>query len=359
MRKRFYGVRHQTPSHRAHSSAAAPTAYQIVDGGGRVLTNPKVFTLFVGDWSGETVTSFDVVDNATAVICQSDYLAQARQYRNAGTSLAKIGNLVVSDPQAPVIPKVFANSDVEALLGYLIGQKLVPSDDAEILYLVFLPQGYQSAEQTGSGVILGEHNCFSSAKGKVVYGWIISFGDLDGDMSITATFAHELAEAVTDPELDAIAISGADPTQLVEIGDTCQGGHFQIDGITVQGYWSAVDNGCTVAVDSTGGGVQPAPVPTPDPLPTPDPVPTPDPNPYPTPDPIRVHEIKPGAQGEDVNLLQQLLATAGYRKDVPSGFFDRSVTMKEVQHFQVDHQEDGLVVSGEVDADTWMALWKG
>lgn len=94
------------------------------------------------------------------------------------------------------------------------------------------------------------------------------------------------------------------------------------------------------------------PTPTPTPVPTPSPVPTP----TPTPGPYREFkkELKYGATGSDVQLVQQRLMDLGYFTyyKTTTGYYKN--TQAAVESFQ---KNNGLKVTGTVNKETWHLLF--
>jgi hypothetical protein len=80
------------------------------------------------------------------------------------------------------------------------------------------------------------------------YAWISDDGNGLAEASsngVVNTFSHELAEACSDPQGNAIIVNGNQ-----EIGDICNSEYaiVQMNGVTcnVQCYWSAADNACII-----------------------------------------------------------------------------------------------------------------
>ena len=94
------------------------------------------------------------------------------------------------------------------------------------------------------------------------------------------------------------------------------------------------------------------PTPTPTPMPTPSPIPTPSP----TPGPYQAFRktLKYGDTGADVQKVQQRLMDLGFftYSKTTTGFYKN--TQAAVEAFQA---HNGLKVTGEVNADTWNAIF--
>jgi hypothetical protein len=95
---------------------------------------------------------------------------------------------------------------------------------------------------------LGEHTYFDLNGTNLHYGWVTNNGGTLA--SLTWVFSHELVESVTDPEGTAITGTGCNQGGWCEIGDVCTGNTVQINGVTVQRYWSQVDQACVVPTDA-------------------------------------------------------------------------------------------------------------
>src|SRR5207302_7942397 len=63
--------------------------------------------------------------------------------------------------------------------------------------------------------------------------------------TISSIFSHELVEAITDPEGDAIQVNPRNSSSWNEIADICSS-TASLNGVTVQSYWSHQDQACII-----------------------------------------------------------------------------------------------------------------
>jgi hypothetical protein len=69
--------------------------------------------------------------------------------------------------------------------------------------------------------------------------WLLTGGD-----SIPKIFSHEIAEALSDPDLGSgIIVNGSD-----EIGDVCSNTWSSVNGHAEEAYWSQADRRCVIPV---------------------------------------------------------------------------------------------------------------
>jgi hypothetical protein len=105
-----------------------------------------------------------------------------------------------------------------------------------------------SATGLHTRIVWSDYDLFDVDNDQTHFAWV-QYGGLD---AMTTVFSHELAEAVTDPEGNAIQIAPASSTNWNEIGDVCSS-TLNVDGVVVQSYWSALDNACVVPIEGTTG----------------------------------------------------------------------------------------------------------
>ena len=233
------------------SLAPSPAgASNFTDFGGTVLPAVSVHLVFWGSaWPGNAdPPPVDVVD-AFGSIVSGPYMGALEQYRGIGNGTIASSTVVVdSDP-----PNPFSNDAVTGLLKSLFEQNRIPEPDAagQQLYCVMMPPGTRASDPN----VLGEHSLFYftdiglpfdlDIAEKAYYAFVLNDGTLEGMSTI---FSHELVEAVTDPEGNAI-LGDAGTCYgggWCEIGDVCQGNTGVSNGVTVQAYWSQRDGACVI-----------------------------------------------------------------------------------------------------------------
>lgn len=237
----------RVPLGQAIPETAGGAAPSFSDHGGPVIPHVRLILVFWGAWWNSTsaVPSAGQVSDAVVNILTGPYMNSLAQYRGIGSgylqSSVVVSTAIGSSPGSP--PVNFSNNDVATLLGNLIGAGLVPGPaaDSELLYMVMLPPG---VSQPG---LLGEHTYFTYNGTNLHFGWVANGSSL---ASVTWVFSHELVESVTDPEGTAITGTGCNQSGWCEIGDVCTGNTAVINGVTVQRYWSQVDQACVVPTDA-------------------------------------------------------------------------------------------------------------
>jgi hypothetical protein len=232
------------------ATAPAASTPNFTDRGGVVLPAVSVQLIYWGTaWPGRADPPPIDVTAAFGAILSGPYMGALDQYRGIGGGTLA-GTTVVADSDPP---NQFANGAVTGLLTGLFEQGRLPEPDSgsQLLYCVVMAPGIAASDPN----VIGEHSFFyywdvdlpfdlDIAK-KVYYAWVLNDGTLDGMSTI---FSHELVEAVTDAEGNAILGDTAScyGGGWCEIGDVCQGNTGQSNGVTVQAYWSQRDGACVI-----------------------------------------------------------------------------------------------------------------
>ena len=229
----------------------APATTTTSDGGGKKLRNVKVNFIFWGDaWTNNPAPSPDLntVTNDCASILGTSYLFRLAQY---GCNSAFLGG-VFTTPRGDNPPTNYSMSDVnDRIISAIRAESLDEPDEEPTneLHVVFMPPGSNPPPNLG-----GEHTYAEF--------WDYDFPtDFDlGDRahtafvmftsraSISSIFSHELVEALSDPEGDAIQVDPRNSSSWNEIADICFS-TGTINGVTVQSYWSQQDKACVIPVD--------------------------------------------------------------------------------------------------------------
>ena len=220
----------------------------VVDGGGPRISPVHVSLIFWGGaWQNDSLQT--ALTNAVAKIVTGKYLSALGQYGAATSGTLSRVLYDGSDPPSPT----FTTGDVASFVLGLIDDDRLPEPDADWqhLHVVMMPRTTRfSGSNTGfhTRVLWSDYDLFDVDNDQTHFAWV-EFSDID---SMTAIFSHELAEAVTDPEGNAIQIAPASPTNWNEIGDVCSS-TLRVDGVVVQSYWSALDNACVIPIERTTG----------------------------------------------------------------------------------------------------------
>jgi hypothetical protein len=209
----------------------------VSDYGGPVINHAHVEQVLWGSgwysnpWLQSGVTG--AVDSMLA----GPYLTGLSQYRSGiGTGYRVETKLITSSSP----PSTFRNSDIDGFLRTNINNGTLPrpSSDSQLLYLV-VPQAGSSAPGQ-----FGEHTYDSSNFGVFHFGWTVNNGALD---TITSNLSEELAEAVTDPEGNAIQVNPRNSWNWNEIGDgEAESYTYRLNNVLVQSYLSQRDHAYVV-----------------------------------------------------------------------------------------------------------------
>jgi hypothetical protein len=209
------------------------------DLGGPVINTAHVELIFWGNgWnSGVGPALRGQVQDAVDGIVSGPYLTLLAQYRSSIRSGTRAGSVTITS-SAP--PNPFSNAAVVSFLQVNISNGTLPhpGTDSQLLYMVIPQPG------TSAGNIGGEHNSAVNSGTRFHYGWTINNSNLG---TITTIFSHELAEAVSDPEVNvhtAIVV----PSTNDELGDgDAQSFTYRLNGVLVQSLLSERDRAYAVA----------------------------------------------------------------------------------------------------------------
>jgi hypothetical protein len=186
---------------------------------------------------------------------------------NAGGTV-KCSTTVTTNCCPPVVPEVpsdftcLTDGQIEAELNAQIIAGALPAPDENSLYMAYFPPKYLISNGTAyscrNGGFCGYHSTFKDATREFYYGVLPDHGPDSGGcdlgcgngglawQSLTANSGHELAEAITDPEVglnqDATT-SWYDPgdndkRQNGEVGDMCVRYNAVVGVYTVQSIYS-------------------------------------------------------------------------------------------------------------------------
>ncbi len=238
--------------------------------GGPIIKNPRVFNLYLGNWSSRIATEkIQILNSFMTDLVVSKYMNVLSQY-GCGTS----GSFVTS-VNVPTIEKTLNTPLVESILLQAFSSNLVEGPvHANNIYILYMAEDMEFIEGENRMCALtnnnwyGFHNSIRTSQhpglaNNVVYALISSMLDrcirpsekafhaLHIFQRLTATVSHEFAEMITDP----VPFTGWD-----EIGDPCMGmaGHITVGSNrwTVQKIYSVTQaintnglNHCVVAND--------------------------------------------------------------------------------------------------------------
>ena len=233
-------------AHRYASVGDAVPPQTIVKGSGFAIVDPTVWLVFWGsEWSNANPpVDPNALIAAVKTIVQSDYIAYLKEYNVESLSWGG----AVFDSSNP--PASFFRSSVQSEVVKLIGNGTLPVPNSgnfhDNFYCVMMP----STTSYGPGGLAGEHSAASwkNPQDNHTYtpfvAWIGN-GTLD---AMTATFSHELVEALTDPQGTWIQVSPASATNWNEICDVCASVAY-LDGVAVSSYWSNTEQACVIPIN--------------------------------------------------------------------------------------------------------------
>ena len=234
---------------------AADAIPNLVYLGGPVIESVEVVPIYWGAaWAtGPNLQLASRLDQFFDFIVTSPYLDLLREYGTPTTPI-RYGRRLASAPVSGSEPGTVTSSgrqvtdaQIRAQLQAWIANKTVPTTTANTLYFIFLPPNVVSL--LGDGTKSCTAFCgYHSHIGNVYYA-VIPFATCPGCVfagdfldTLTEVISHELAEAITDPALNA----WVDPVNS-EIGDICNRQTTRLGGFLVQTEWSNRQKACVVA----------------------------------------------------------------------------------------------------------------
>jgi hypothetical protein len=217
--------------------------------GGPVLSSVKVHAVF---WGGKVKYTSDLQSFYGAIV-DSSYFDWLSEYDTPDQNINH-GSYSGSytDTGSATSKKTVKNEDIQAELSRLIDAGDVPTPDENTLYMFHFAPGVSVSLDDASSCVqfCAFHNTYKHGDKTIYYGVI---PDQGGDCArgcgngsqlenTTASAAHELIEAVTDPGVGLATQLGAPiawyDDKNGEIADICADQQAPVSGFTVQGEWS-------------------------------------------------------------------------------------------------------------------------
>jgi hypothetical protein len=205
--------------------------------GGNVLSHVQAQALFLGSGFSSTPASTEpaALDAFLKDLTGGPYLeALARAGYNVGTGAAMTGS---TDNVPLTNGSTISDALIRSRIQADINSGLLQAPSANTLYVVYVQPGVAVNLGSGQGTtqqgILGYHTAFAGLNNAAIrYAVVVNPGGAAGNSvlpeaataidQLTAVTSHELAEAVTDPDINSIVNNGRlgwfDP-QRGEIGD--------------------------------------------------------------------------------------------------------------------------------------------
>jgi hypothetical protein len=201
------------------------------DNNGPIINSPHVVLVFWGaNWgNGTAVPAAATVQSNVRSIITSFYLPDLSSYRPAfnNGNIDRTVTITTSSPAAS-----FTGANVATMLQTNINNGTLPrpSADANYLYLVVAQNGTSSPGANGA------HSFATDDQNtRFHYGWTTNNGNID---FVSNTLSHEIVEAMTDPESDAIQVDPRSSSNWNEISDgTAQNFSGWYQGVQMQSYW--------------------------------------------------------------------------------------------------------------------------
>jgi hypothetical protein len=252
--------------------AAGNGHVHMVYRGGPVISNVKIYAVF---WGSNVPNQSDLAGFYTA-IANSAYVDQLSEYDTSRQKIGR-GQFVSSyvDTDAPSDAQV-SDDAVQQELSRLVGNGSLPQPDGNTLFMVHFPAGVTINMQNANSCeqFCAYHSSFSSGGNPYTGGgnptYYAVMPDYTGDCSkcstvdsspfndTTVVASHEVAEAITDPNI-GVANTTQDEHQLGwyddkndEIGDVCEGQSATFAGYRVTKLWSNRVNACIAPKSGAG-----------------------------------------------------------------------------------------------------------
>jgi hypothetical protein len=231
----------------------APTP-SLQNHGGPVLGSAQVIPIYWGAaWAtGTNAQLATQLDGFFDFILTSSYMDLLNEYSTSTTPIQHgqrlpSAHVTTSEPGTVTAGvRQVTDAQIQTAVQGWIANHTVPATTANTLYFVFLPPGVVSLLGTSQScqAFCGYHNHVGN-----VYYAVIPFANCSGCVfagqfldTLTEVASHELAEAITDPALNAWWEDGPGD----EIGDICNRQTTRLGGYLVQTEWSNAQNACVI-----------------------------------------------------------------------------------------------------------------
>lgn len=235
---------HAKPRLEALESRENPTVHYY---GGNLLTSVEAQPVYYGsDWSSAAATQA-TTDAFLKDVTNGPYMDALH---NAGYGVGRgTASSGILDPISISSGSVITDASIQSRLSADIASGRISAPDANRLYVVYVQPNVAVNLGNGQGStqqgVLGYHGAFAGPNGATVRYAVIAYpGGTVGNSSLgtsandqlTAVTSHELAEAVTDPDVNYGRLGWYDP-QRGEIGDITESNPnalVRLDGYLIQ-----------------------------------------------------------------------------------------------------------------------------
>ena len=227
--------------------------------GGPVIGSVEVVPVYWGAaWaSGPNALLVSQLDRFFDFIVTSSYMDLLHEYSTASMQIQhgrRLTSAQVSNSEPGTVTptgRQVTDAQIRTALQGWIANHTVPATTANTLYFIFLPPNVVSVsfgtQSCRAGGFCGYHDHIGN-----VYYAVIPFVNCSGCVfpgqfldTLTEVASHELAEAITDPELNAWWDPVTGPGD--EIGDICNRQTTRLGDFVVQTEWSNAQAACVVA----------------------------------------------------------------------------------------------------------------
>jgi hypothetical protein len=245
----------------------------VVNYGGNLLAHVEAQALFLGnEWS---TVSADAAQTATVNSFLTTLTGGAYMdaLTNAGYGVGRgTATAGAVDPKALSAGSTISDASIQATLKADIASGLLKSTDANRLYIVYVEPNVAVNLGAGQGTtqqgILGYHGAFAGANGATIRYAVVAYpggtahNTSQGTSAIdqlTSVTSHELAEGVTDPDVNYARLGWYDPRRG-EIGDITENNPnalVRLNGYLVQEVANKNDQLLSISASTSGTPTSP------------------------------------------------------------------------------------------------------
>jgi hypothetical protein len=183
--------------------------------GGPLLQHVKVSTLFWGSsWKGSPIPDY-LNSFFTALFADGRYMANLAQYSAGGYTIGN-GEFAGTTTDDQDLSAQVTDAQIQAEIGAQVAAGGLPQPDPDTLYVVVVPGSEPVTDPHGT-VSTRHFNAYHyySQNGGFAYAVVIDHSQAQ----LTKSASHEMAEAVTDPQVDRDSTLGWYDDRNGEIGD--------------------------------------------------------------------------------------------------------------------------------------------
>jgi hypothetical protein len=183
--------------------------------GGPLLQHVKVSTLFWGpSWNGSPIPSY-LNSFFTTLFADGRYMANLAQYSAGGYTIGN-GEFAGTTTDDQDLSSRVTDTQIQAEIRAQVAAGHLPQPDPDTLYIVVIPGAEPVVDPSGavSTRLFNAYHYYSRNEG-FAYAVVID----QSSAQLTKSASHEMAEAVTDPQVDRRFTLGWYDDRNGEIGD--------------------------------------------------------------------------------------------------------------------------------------------